>query len=114
MRLLIIEDNQDLSAELADFFEVQGDTIDTAADGVTGLHLAVVNDYNALVLDLTLPGIDGLQLCWRLRNDAGKGMPVLMLTAWNTLEDQITGFEQGADDYLAKPFSSRGPLIIPN
>jgi DNA-binding response OmpR family regulator len=105
MRLLIIEDNQDLSVELADFFEVQGDTIDTATDGVTGLHLAVVNDYDAIVLDLTLPGIDGLELCRRLRNDAGKWTPVLMLTARDTLEDRITGFEQGADDYLVKPFS---------
>jgi len=105
MRLLIIEDNQDLSAELADFFEMQGDTIDTAADGVTGLHLAVVNDYDAIVLDLTLPGMDGLELCRRLRHDAGNWLPVLMLTARDTLEDRIRGFEQGADDYLVKPFS---------
>ena len=105
MRLLITEDNQDLSAELADFFEMQGDTIDTAADGVTGLHLAVVNEYDAIVLDLTLPGMDGLELCRRLRNDAGKWLPVLMLTARDTLADRIKGFEQGADDYLVKPFS---------
>jgi DNA-binding response OmpR family regulator len=105
MRLLIIEDNQDLSIELADFFELQGDIIDTAADGVTGLHLAVVNQYDAIVLDLMLPGIDGLELCRRLRKDAGNWIPVLMLTARDTLPDRLKGFEHGADDYLVKPFS---------
>ncbi|MGZ8165523.1 MAG: response regulator transcription factor [Methylobacter sp.] len=105
MRLLIIEDNQDLSIELADFFELQGDIIDTAADGVTGLHLAVVNQYDAIILDLMLPGIDGLELCRRLRNDAGNWIPVLMLTARDTLPDRLKGFEHGADDYLVKPFS---------
>lgn len=105
MRLLIIEDNKDLSIELADFFEEQGDIVDTAADGITGLHLAVVNHYDAIVLDLMLPGISGLELCKRLRQDAGNWVPILMLTARDTLEDRISGFEQGADDYLIKPFS---------
>jgi DNA-binding response OmpR family regulator len=105
MRLLIIEDNQDLCSELADFLELQGDTIDTAADGITGLHLAVVNEYDAIILDLTLPGMDGLELCRRLRQDAGNWVPVLMLTARDTLADRLKGFEQGADDYLVKPFS---------
>lgn len=105
MRLLIIEDNRDLCSELADFFELQGDTIDTAADGITGLHLAVVNEYDAIILDLTLPGMDGLELCRRLRQDAGNWVPVLMLTARDTLEDRLGGFKQGTDDYLVKPFS---------
>lgn len=105
MRLLIIEDNKDLSIELADFFEGQGDIVDAAADGITGLHLAVVNHYDAIVLDLMLPGIDGLDLCKRLRQDAGNWVPILMLTARDTLEDRIRGFEHGADDYLIKPFS---------
>lgn len=105
MRLLIIEDNRDLSIELADFFEQQGDTVDTAADGITGLHLAVVNQYDAIVLDLTLPGIDGLELCKRLRHDAGNWVPIIMLTARDALSDRVSGFEHGADDYLVKPFS---------
>jgi DNA-binding response OmpR family regulator len=105
MRLLIIEDNQDLCSELADFLEFQGDTIDTAADGITGLHLAVVNEYDAIILDLTLPGMDGLEVCRRLRQDAGNWVPVLMLTARDTLDDRLSGFERGADDYLVKPFS---------
>ena len=105
MRLLIVEDNHDLALELADFFESQGHVIDAAADGVTGLHLAVVNEYDVLILDLNLPGMDGLELCRRLREDAGKWLPVLMLTARDTLNDRILGFEHGADDYLVKPFS---------
>ncbi|WP_305910245.1 response regulator transcription factor [Methylomarinum sp. Ch1-1] len=105
MRLLIIEDNQDLALELADYFEDQGNVIDCASDGVTGLHLAVINVYDVLILDLSLPGMDGLELCRRLREDAGKWLPVLMLTARDTLDDRIRGFEHGADDYLVKPFS---------
>ncbi len=105
LRLLIIEDNYDLALELADFFEGQGHVIDRAADGVTGLHLAVVNDYDVLILDLGLPGMDGLELCKRLRTDAGKWLPVLMLTARDTLHDRVSGFEHGADDYLVKPFA---------
>ena len=105
MHLLIIEDNQDLAIELADYFEAQGDTIDCAADGVTGLHLAVVNHYDAVILDIGIPVINGLELCKRLREDAKKWLPVLMLTARDTVEDRIKGFEHGADDYLIKPFA---------
>lgn len=105
MHLLIVEDNRDLAIELADYFEAQGDTIDAAADGVTGLHLAIVNQYDAVVLDLSLPGIGGLELCRRLRQEADRWVPVLMLTARDTVADRIAGFEQGADDYLVKPFS---------
>lgn len=107
MHLLLIEDNNDLAIELADFLESHGHTIDAAADGVTGLHLAVSNDYDAIVLDLMLPGLDGLEVCRRLRSDAGRWTPIIMLTARDTLEDRLTGFEQGADDYLVKPFSLR-------
>lgn len=105
MRLLIIEDNRDLLLELTDFFESQGHVVDTALDGITGLHLAVVNDYDVLILDLGLPGVDGLEVCRRLRNDAGNWQPVLMLTARDTLNDRLLGFEYGADDYLVKPFA---------
>ncbi len=107
MHLLLIEDNNDLAIELADFLESHGHTIDAAADGVTGLHLAVSNDYDAIVLDLMLPGLDGVEVCRQLRSDAGRWTPVIMLTARDTLEDRLAGFEQGADDYLVKPFSLR-------
>ncbi len=104
MRVLIIEDNPDIAANIGDYLEDQGYTVDFAGDGVTGLHLAVVNDFDAIVLDLALPGMDGLDVCRKLRNEAGKGTPVLMLTARDRLEDKLAGFETGADDYLVKPF----------
>lgn len=104
MRVLIIEDNPDIAANLGDYLEDQGHTVDFAGDGVTGLHLAVVNDFDAIVLDLALPGMDGLEVCRKLRSDADKDTPVLMLTARDRLEDKLAGFETGADDYLVKPF----------
>ncbi len=105
MRILVIEDNSDIAANLGDFLEERGHTVDFAADGVTGLHLAVVNDFDAIVLDLNLPGMDGLEVCRKLRQDARKQTPVLMLTARDALESKLDGFEAGADDYLVKPFA---------
>ena len=104
MRILIIEDNPDIAANLGDYLEDHGHTVDFAGDGVTGLHLAVVNDFDAIVLDLALPGMDGLEVCRKLRSEAGKDTPVLMLTARDRLEDKLAGFDTGADDYLVKPF----------
>ena len=104
MRVLIIEDNPDIAANLGDYLEDHGHTVDFAGDGVTGLHLAVVNDFDCIVLDLALPGMDGLEVCRKLRSEAGKDTPVLMLTARDRLEDKLAGFETGADDYLVKPF----------
>ncbi|MEJ2130808.1 MAG: response regulator transcription factor, partial [Gammaproteobacteria bacterium] len=105
MQVLLIEDNADLSANVWDYFESKGHGMDAAGDGVTGLHLAIVNDYDAIVLDLSLPAMDGLEVCRRLREDAGKSTPVLMLTARDTLQDKLEGFGSGADDYLVKPFA---------
>lgn len=105
MHILIIEDNPDIAANIGDYLEEQGHTMDFAGDGVTGLHLAVVNDFDAIVLDLALPGMDGLEVCRKLRNEAGKDTPILMLTARDRLEDKLLGFETGADDYLVKPFA---------
>ncbi len=105
MRILIIEDNPDIAANLGDYLDEQGHTVDFAGDGITGLHLAVVDDFDAIVLDLALPGMDGLEVCRKLRNDAGKDTPILMLTARDRLEDKLLGFETGADDYLVKPFA---------
>lgn len=104
MRVLIIEDNPDIAANLGDYLEDRGHTVDFAGDGITGLHLAVVNEFDAIVLDLALPGMDGLEVCRKLREDASKDTPVLMLTARDRLEDKLAGFEIGADDYLVKPF----------
>lgn len=105
MRVLVIEDHQDIAASVYDYLEELGYTMDAAADGITGLHLAVTNEYDCIVLDLGLPGIDGLALCRRLRLDAKKPTPVLMLTARDSLDQKLEGFDAGADDYLVKPFA---------
>lgn len=105
MRILVVEDNRDIAANLGDYLEDRGHTVDYAADGVTGLHLAVVNDFDAIVLDLNLPGMDGLEVCRKLRQEGRKQTPVLMLTARDSLDNKLEGFESGADDYLVKPFA---------
>ncbi|ASR42365.1 two-component system response regulator [Xanthomonas citri pv. mangiferaeindicae] len=104
-RLLIIEDNPELVANLYGFFEPLGYVIDDARDGATGLHMATHNDYDAILLDLMLPRLDGMTLCRRLREDFQNPVPVLMLTARDPVDDRVQGFALGADDYLIKPFS---------
>jgi len=105
--VLLVEDNRGIAEMVGEFLERRGYGVDYASDGVTGLHLAVTNDYDAVVLDLMLPGMDGLQLCRKLRHDAKKSTPVLMLTARDTLDDKLAGLDVGADDYLVKPFEIR-------
>ncbi len=107
MRVLIIEDNRDLASNMFDFLEAKGHVVDAAGDGITGLHLALVNQYDVIVLDLMLPGMDGITLCRKLRVDGGKDTPILMITARDSLEDKIAGLEAGADDYLVKPAELR-------
>lgn len=107
LRILIIEDNADLAANLVDYLEGRHHLADTAGDGIAGLHLALANDYDVIVLDLMLPGLDGITLCRRLRAEAGRLTPILMLTARDTIEDKIAGLEAGADDYVVKPFVLR-------
>jgi DNA-binding response OmpR family regulator len=105
VRLLIIEDDPAIAANLYDFLEGRGHVVDAASDGVTGLHLAVTGGFDAIVLDLRLPGMDGLTLCRKLRDEARNDTPVLMLTARDTLQDKLEGFARGTDDYLVKPFA---------
>jgi DNA-binding response OmpR family regulator len=107
MRVLIIEDNRDLASNMFDFLEAKGHVVDAAGDGITGMHLALVNQYDAIVLDLMLPGMDGVTLCRKLREEGGKDTPVLMITARDSLDDKIAGLEAGADDYLVKPAELR-------
>lgn len=107
MRILVIEDNHDIAANLFDFFEAKGHAVDLAGDGLTGLHLATVNPYEAIVLDIMLPGLDGFTLCRKLRHEAMLATPILMLTARDSLDDKIAGLESGADDYVVKPFALR-------
>jgi DNA-binding response OmpR family regulator len=106
MNILLIEDNRDLALNMFDYFEAKGHTLDLAGDGISGLHLAASNQYDVIILDLMLPGIDGLTICRRLR-EAGKHVPVLMLTARDSLDDKIAGLEAGADDYVVKPCALR-------
>ncbi|MEN5070401.1 response regulator transcription factor [Stenotrophomonas sp. TWI1183] len=105
MRLLVIEDNRQLVANLFDYFESRGHLLDVAPDGVTGLHLAVSQPYDALILDWMLPRMEGPEVLRRLRADHGSEVPVIMLTARDELPDKIAGFRAGADDYLTKPFA---------
>jgi DNA-binding response OmpR family regulator len=81
--------------------------MDFAMDGIGGLHLALTQDYDAIILDIMLPGMDGLTFCRKLREEGEKDTPVLMLTARDTLSDKLKGFEAGADDYLIKPFEMK-------
>jgi DNA-binding response OmpR family regulator len=104
MHLLLIEDNPDLVENLSDFLEAHGHSVDIAYSGLAGLDFALDNPYDAVVLDLMLPGMDGLEVCHRLRSE-GHDTPVLMLTARDTLADKLEGFASGADDYLVKPFA---------
>lgn len=107
LSILVIEDNPDLAANLVDYLVARGHVVDAAGDGITGLHLAASRRFDVILLDLILPGMDGITLCRRLREESGKQTPVLVLTARDSLEDKITGLEAGADDYLVKPFALR-------
>ena len=102
--ILLIEDHHDIAAMVCEHLEFSGYDIDYAADGVTGLHLAVSGEFDAIILDLMLPGMDGLEVCRKYRQEAGGNTPILMLTARDTLEDKVAGLDAGADDYLVKPF----------
>ena len=105
MHILIIEDNVDIVANLYGFFEPLGYTLDVARTGTSGLAHATSAKYDVIVLDLSLPGMDGMEVCRRMREEHRVGTPVLMLTARDTVQDKWEGFEAGADDYLVKPFS---------
>lgn len=102
MKVLIVEDEADLRATLADSLREQGYAIDEADEGDVGLYRALEADYDAIILDIMLPGIDGWTILDRLR--AKKSTPVLLLTARRALGDRVKGLDLGADDYLVKPF----------
>lgn len=104
-KILIVEDNPDIVANIYAFFEPKGYQLDNAHNGPSGLKLASENHYDVILLDVMLPGMDGTQLCKVLREKLHNKTPVLMLTARDTLSDKVAGFDSGADDYLVKPFS---------
>ena len=105
LRILVVEDNVDIAENIGDYLKAQGHIMDFAMDGIGGLHLAITQEYDVLILDIMLPGMDGITLCNKLREAGGKQTPVLMLTARDTLSDKLEGFKAGADDYLIKPFA---------
>ncbi|MDA3955818.1 response regulator transcription factor [Oceanispirochaeta sp.] len=107
-KLLIIEDEADIRELISFNLEMNGYEVQKARDGEEGLDLAKKSDYDLIILDLMLPGMDGLKVCSQLRKDANKkDIPIIMLTAKSEDEDIIKGLESGADDYITKPFSPR-------
>lgn len=102
MRILIVEDEVDVRRSLIRLLREEGYAVDEAAQGSEGLHKALEFDYDVIILDYLMPGMDGREVLRRLRGV--KRTPVLMLTARNSIEDRVVGLDLGADDYLAKPF----------
>ncbi len=106
LRVLLMEDHLPLRNALAGVFEAHGMVADYAADGRRGVQLALADPPDVLILDVGLPGLDGLAVCRQLRADADRHVPILLLTARDTLVDKLAGFAAGADDYLVKPFAN--------
>ena len=105
VRLLVVEDNRDICDNIAGYLEKHSYVMDFAYDGISAMYLALTQPFDVIVLDLMLPGMDGLSFCHKLRTEAKLETPVLMLTARDTLDDKLKGFAAGADDYLVKPFA---------
>jgi two-component system, OmpR family, copper resistance phosphate regulon response regulator CusR len=103
MRILLVEDDADVSRFISKGLKEQAYAVDVALDGEEALYMAGVNTYDAVILDIMIPAPDGLEVCRTLRS-GGSTVPMLMLTARDTVDDKIAGLDAGADDYLAKPF----------
>ena len=107
MLVLLVEDHRLLAETLIDYLATESIEVDYAANGIAGLELAKSQPFDAIILDVNLPGMDGFTICQKLRQTYQIDTPVLMLTARDQLQDKLTGFEQGADDYLVKPFENQ-------
>jgi len=105
MRILVIEDDPDILNNVVSHLSTRGYIVDCAFDGMQGYVLATEGDFDLIVLDLMLPRLDGYELCRKLRNEARCETPLIMVTARDTLDDRLQGFDAGADDYLVKPFA---------
>lgn len=106
MRVLIVEDDKILRDGLADLLRGAGYSVEPVADGAEGLRIAIAESFDIVLLDLALPGLDGIEVCQRLRV-ARPAVPILMLTARGSEEDKVRGLKVGADDYVTKPFGAR-------
>jgi len=104
IRALLVEDDLDLATAIVDYLELEEINCDHAGNGVAALGLARDSDFDMIILDLNLPRMDGLDVCSHLR-DEGNDVPILMLTARDSLDDKLSGFDRGTDDYLVKPFA---------
>ena len=104
-RVLVVDDDQTVSEVVRRYLEREGYEVETVADGTTALRVALARPPDLMVLDLMLPGLDGIEVCRRLRQS--HQVPVIMLTAKGDVDDRVTGLEVGADDYVTKPFSPR-------
>ncbi len=107
MKILVIEDDADIASNIGQYFEDKGHQLDFAYNGAHGLAMALAERFDLIILDLMLPGKDGITMCREFRQQTAHDTPILMLTARDTLDDKIFGFEAGTDDYLVKPFSLR-------
>ena len=107
LRLLVVEDQVDLAENLFEFLGEDRYSLDFAADGLTALHLLATESYDVIVLDLMLPGVNGFDVCRRIRQDLQCQTPIILMTSLSALNDKEKGFECGADDYLVKPFELR-------
>ncbi|MEM7371620.1 MAG: response regulator transcription factor [Bacteroidota bacterium] len=114
MNVLLIEDEASISGFIKKGLEENGYEVMQAFDGDIGLHLASRNQYDVIILDLILPGVNGLEICKRLRQKVQVDSRILMLTALNETDDLVKGFDAGADDYLGKPFKFRELLARVN
>jgi two-component system copper resistance phosphate regulon response regulator CusR len=106
MRVLVVEDERRMASYICKALLEDGFAVDCSHDGLTALDMARSYDYDVIVLDLMLPGVDGLSLCNQLRK-SGQATPVLILSARDLVEDRVTGLNAGADDYLVKPFATQ-------
>lgn len=105
LHVLLIEDQHNIAKNIAEYMEQKGHVFDFAVQGKQGLDLALQSYYDLVILDLNLPAMDGLEVCQHIRAKADRHIPILMLTARDSIEDKVSGFNVGADDYLTKPFS---------
>ena len=103
--ILLVEDHLPLAETIGAYLEEVGIAVDFATNGLAAMHLAITNLYDAIVLDIGLPGVSGLEVCRKLRQEAHSATPIIMLTARDQLEEKLAGFDAGADDYLIKPFA---------
>ena len=105
--VLLVEDNEDILANLYAYLEPLGYELDCARNGRTGLEMAASGQFDLVVLDIMLPGLDGISLCRALREEHGVQVPVIMLTARGEERDELQGFKLGVDEYISKPFSPK-------